>query len=1494
MINQKGLYDKKFESDACGIGCIASIDGIQNNQIISDSLTMLENMSHRGATGNNKKIGDGAGIKTQIPHKLLLNELSIKNIRLPSPGDYGLGMFFFPNNTKDYNKSIKLLEETFKKFNFKILYKRDVPTNDKDLCPSTLNFIPKIEQWIIVHKDYIKNEDNLNRRLYVARKYYENLIIVNSSLARSVYIPSLSSNTVVYKGQLTTHQIRNFYPDLSNELFESCFSIVHSRFSTNTFPSWKLAQPFRFISHNGEINTLQGNLNSLKSAESRFESKFFTNEELNIIRPVTSSDQSDSASLDNLIELLSFSDMDIDEVMMMLLPEAWDNDDAMSKSKKSFYEFKSSIIEPWDGPAAIIYTNGKSIGSILDRNGLRPMRYTITEDNKIILASETGVIDIEPSKIKEKGNLRSGKILSIDFKRNNVRFDDEIKNTICNKEPYDNWLKKNRITTDMLPRKKSKFKKINDFDLDIFHKVFGYSKEDIEKVIYPMTENSSEPIGSMGNDTPIAVLSKKPRHISNYFKQLFAQVTNPPIDPIREKCVMSLNTHLGNISNLLSQKDTDCQNILLESPILDDENIEKIRSIDVFNLQSKTINAYYKVDKKGGNLKKALNRLCRYVDDAIDDGYEFIIISDRFLDSSHAPIPSLLSCACIHNHLIRTGRRGMVGLVIESGDVWEVHHYATLLSFGANAVNPYLAFATIKNLRESNSSPNIKKLKTLKRNYIDAINKGLLKVFSKIGISTLKSYQGSQLFEIIGINKNTVDQYFTSTTSRIEGLDIDDIERENNKKHFHAYKDDPTVLSVGGLLSWKKEGEKHAFNPETISLLQHSTIKKDYNLFKKYSSKVNHLNKTSIRSKFDFNFINDSIPLSEVESSKNIYRRFATGAMSFGSISHEAHSNLAIAMNRLGGRSNSGEGGEDEARFKIKKNGDNLSSAIKQIASGRFGVTINYLNNAKEIQIKMAQGAKPGEGGQLPGHKVDDWIARVRNSTPGVGLISPPPHHDIYSIEDLSQLIFDLKNANRDAEISVKLVSKSGVGTIAAGVAKAKSDKILISGYDGGTGASPISSIQHAGLPWELGLSETQQTLMKNGLRSRVKLQVDGQIKTGRDLAIASILGADEWGISTAALISQGCIMMRKCHLNTCPVGIATQDKTLRKRFNGEVDHMINLIHFLTEELREIMASLGIRKVDDLIGNTKLLKPRKNQYWKTKNLDLNPILFSHLDKPKNYYNSSKQKDYLSGQLDYILLDKVKDTLENPSIKTNISIKIENTDRAVGTILSSEISKKFGSNSINDDSINIDFYGSAGQSFGAFGSKGLTLKIEGDSNDYFGKGLSGAKLIIKPPKKSRFIANENIIIGNVALYGATSGSCFINGKAGERFCVRNSGVDVVVEGAGDNACEYMTGGTALILGNIGKNFGAGMSGGIAYIYGNKNLNNFNKSSIDLVDIDKEDIKKIKTLLLSHKKYTGSLLASFIMDDIKNQKNNFTKVYPKELRRVKEKNKIQING
>ena len=1492
----KSLYSESYESDACGIGCVANIDGLKTNQIITDSLTILENMSHRGASGNNKKIGDGAGLKTQIPHNLLLKELSEKNIELPSQGKYGLGMIFFPNNLKEYNTSTKLLQETLKKFKLTVLAKRDVPVNSKDLCKSTLNFIPKIEQWVIKSNSYIDSEDKLNRILFIARRYFENITLKDnkSMFSNSVYIASLSTNTVVYKGQLTTHQIRTFYPDLSDKLFESSFSIVHSRFSTNTFPSWKLAQPFRFISHNGEINTLQGNLNSLKSAEARFQSTLFSKEELNILRPVTSDDQSDSACLDNLIELLSFSGTDINEIMMMLIPESWDNNDNMPSHKKSFYEFKSSIIEPWDGPAAIIYTDGKSIGALLDRNGLRPMRYTITKDNKIILASEAGVLDIDPVNIKEKGNLRSGKILSIDFSRSKIRFDEEIKNDICKRHPYSSWLERNRITIDMLPKQKIKYRKVNDLELNRYHKIFGYTKEDIKKVIYPMTIKGSEPIGSMGNDTPIAVLSKKPKHISNYFKQLFAQVTNPPIDPIREKNVMSLKSHLGNISNLLDQKKSDCQNIFLESPIISNHTLEKIRSVDIYKLQTKTLNAYYKVNEKKRNLKSALDRLCRYVDDAIEDGYKLIIISDRFIDSSHAPIPSLLSSACVHNHLIRSGNRGKVGLIIESGDSWEVHHYATLLSFGVNAVNPYVAFATIRQLRESNSSSSLNKLKTLNKNYIDAIDKGLLKVFSKIGISTLQSYSGSQLFEIIGLNRRTVDEYFTSTTSRIEGIGVNELERENNKKHFHAYSDEISDISDGGVYSWKRDGETHAFNPETISLLQHSTMKDDINLFKQYSSKVNRLNKTSIRSQFDFNFSNEPIPISQVEPAENIYKRFATGAMSFGSISHEAHTNLAIAMNKLGGRSNSGEGGEDEKRFIKAKNGKNLSSAIKQVASGRFGVSINYLNNAKEIQIKMAQGAKPGEGGQLPGHKVDETIAKVRNSTPGVGLISPPPHHDIYSIEDLSQLIFDLKNANRHADISVKLVSKAGVGTIAAGVAKAKSDKILISGYDGGTGASPLSSVIHAGLPWELGLSEAQQTLMKNGLRSRVTLQVDGQIKTGRDLAIASILGADEWGLSTAALISQGCIMMRKCHLNTCPVGIATQDEILRKRFNGEVDHMINLIKFLTEELREIMASLGIKNVNDLIGQTNLLKQKKNNYWKTKDLNLNPILFKHSAKPKSYYNSSRQKDFLSDQLDFIILQKIEKILDGSCKKFNFSSKIRSTDRAVGTILSSEISKKYGSKGLPNNTIQIEFQGSAGQSFGAFGSNGLTFKVTGETNDYLGKGLSGAKLIIMKPPKSDFISNENIIVGNVALYGATSGQCFINGIAGERFCVRNSGADVVVEGVGDNACEYMTGGDVVILGNIGKNFGAGMSGGIAFIYGNKNLDNFNKSSIDLVSLEGTDKEKVKSLLKSHLRYTDSSLASFILDDIDNQFNNFTKVYPKELRAIHEKNKMKING
>ena len=1494
--SNESLYDKSFESDACGIGCVANIDGIKTNQIISEGLSMLENMSHRGATGNNKKIGDGAGVKTQIPHNLLIKELSEKNILLPDPGKYALGMFFFPNNIKDYISSSNLLADTLIKFGFQIIYKRNVPTNKKDLCPSTYNLIPKIEQWIVKPNDYFKSQDDFNRRLYIARKYYESLIVnhENKSLINSVYIASLSTNIVIYKGQLTSYQLRSFYLDLININFESCFAIVHSRFSTNTFPSWKLAQPFRYISHNGEINTIKGNLNSLKSAESRFESNLFSKEELNIIRPVVYEDQSDSACLDNLIELLSLSDKNINEAIMMLIPEAWEKNDNMSNDLKSFYEFKSNIIEPWDGPAAIIYTNGKRIGAVLDRNGLRPIRYTISKDNKIVLASEAGVIEIDPENIKEKGNLKSGKILSIDFEKNKVFYDQDIKEPISKSKPYSKWLKKNRITLDMLAKQKLKFKKIDCIDLDKYHKVFGYTKEDIEKVIYPMTDEGSEPIGSMGNDTPIAVLSKKPKHLSNYFKQLFAQVTNPPIDPIREKNVMSLNTHLGNISNLLFEKELDCQNIFLEKPIISDETLEKIRSIDIYDLQSKTISAYYKIDSNPGNLKNALDRLCRYVDDAIEDGYKLIIISDRYIDSSHAPIPTLLSSSCIHNHLIRTGNRGKVGLIVESGDSWEVHHFATLLSFGVNAINPYIALRTIRKLRESNSSPKLKKLKKLTNNYYKAINNGLLKVFSKIGISTLKSYHGSQLFEIIGLNKKTVDQYFTSTISRIEGMGINEIEIENNIKHAQAFDKERSDLPLGGIYSWKKEGEEHSFNPNTISLLQHSTLKNDFNLFKLYSSEVNNINKTSIRSYFEFNFINDPIPLSQVESSENIYKRFATGAMSFGSISYEAHTNLAIAMNKLGGRSNSGEGGEDENRYDLDKDGNNLNSAIKQVASGRFGVTINYLNNAKEIQIKMAQGAKPGEGGQLPGHKVDKWIAKVRNSTPGVGLISPPPHHDIYSIEDLSQLIFDLKNANRNSDISVKLVSKAGVGTIAAGVAKAKSDKILISGYDGGTGASPLSSVQHAGLPWELGLSETQQTLVKNGLRSRVKIQVDGQLKTGRDLVIASILGADEWGLSTAALISQGCIMMRKCHLNTCPVGIATQDKVLRKRFNGEVEHLINLIKFLTEELREIMASLGIKKVDDLIGQTNLLRQKKNNYYKIKDLDLSPILYRYSEDPLNYFNSSKQNDFLKDQIDNDLLKQSKKTIKNYKNKTKIITEIKNTDRAVGTILSSEITNKYGSNGFPKDSINIEFNGSAGQSFGAFGCKGLTLKVNGETNDYLGKGLSGATLIIKTPKASNIVSNENNIIGNVALYGATSGQSFINGIAGERFCVRNSGAEVVVEGVGDNACEYMTGGNVIIIGNIGKNFGAGMSGGIAYVYGNKFPNNYNESSIDLVEVKKSDHKIIKRLLVLHKKYTKSKIATFIIDDFENQSNGFIKVYPKELRIIDNKKKSSVNA
>jgi glutamate synthase (NADPH/NADH) large chain len=1178
--------------------------------------------------------------------------------------------------------------------------------------------------------------------------------------------------------------------------------------------------------------------------------------------------------------------------MMMLIPEAWDGNEQMDPVKKAFYEFHASKIEPWDGPASISFTDGKIIGATLDRNGLRPSRYCVTHDDRVIMASEAGALPIDPALVKEKGRLQPGKMFVVDIEQGRIISDSELKNTICSQKPYANWLNQYKIKLEDLPEPRVRFSHLSDVSILKYNKVFGYSKEDIETIIKPMALESKEPIGSMGTDTPLAILSEEPQHLSSYFKQLFAQVTNPPIDPIREKMVMSLSIFVGNIGNLLDESPVDCHNVALKQPILSNNKLEKIRSIDTGIFQAKTLQTYFRADGKKGSLQKGLERLCRYAEDAVHDGFEVIILTDRAVDSDHASIPTLLATAAVHHHLIRKGLRGQVGIIVEAGDVWEVHHFACLLAFGATAINPYLALSTIRSMKYNGSWESDYTAYEMRKNYIKAVSDGLLKVFSKMGISTLQSYQGAQILEILGINQDVVSKYFTGATSRIEGIGLDEIAREALAKHYIAFskKTIPVDrLPVGGIYQWKRKGEFHLFNPQTIHLLQHSTRTNDYSVFKKYTRLVNDQSEkaATLRSLFRFKKNRPSISIDEVESPENIYRRFATGAMSFGSISWEAHTTLAIAMNRLGGKSNTGEGGEDEARYTRLPNGDSMRSSIKQVASARFGVTSLYLSEADELQIKMAQGAKPGEGGQLPGYKVDDWIGRTRHSTPGVGLISPPPHHDIYSIEDLAQLIFDLKNANREARINVKLVSKAGVGTIAAGVAKAKADVILIAGHDGGTGASPLSSIRHAGLPWELGLAEAQQTLLRNKLRSRVVLQADGQMKTGRDIAIAALLGAEEWGVATAALVVEGCIMMRKCHLNTCPVGVATQDQDLRKQFTGNPDHIVNFFRFMVQELREIMAELGYRTVNEMVGQVGDLEMRENiQHWKFSKLDLSPILYKEpASELTGLYNQEKQDHGLQDLLDWKLLQVAQPALESKQ-SVHGEFDIVNTDRTTGTILSNEITKKYKAAGLPEDTIHFKFKGTAGQSFAALKTCGVTLELEGDANDYFGKGLSGAKLIIYPPKESSFVPEENSIIGNVAFYGATSGKAFIRGKAGERFAVRNSGANVVVEGIGDHGCEYMTAGRVVILGDTGRNFAAGMSGGIAYVYDVKNQleANCNKEMVDLDPVSEEDAAELYAMISAHHQYTHSTVAGFVLNDFVNQLKNFVKIFPKDYKKV----------
>lgn len=1493
MASNSGLYHPSFERDACGIGFVASIKGNKSHQNISDALTVLENMEHRGACGCENNTGDGAGIMIQTPHEFFFEECLKLGVHLPSFGRYGVGVIFFPKEIKLREECRDIFNRTAEKLGLEILTYRKVPVNPEGIGPTALSVEPEMEHVFVACPDHISNPLDFERKLFVLRNHATHLI--NSTVKQDAigfYIASLSYKTVVYKGQLTSMQVRPYFPDLNNKRVVSAFGLVHSRFATNTFPSWKLAQPFRFIAHNGEINTLQGNLNWLKTSEHGFTSDFFTHDEMEMLLPIVTNGQSDSACLDNMIELLTMTGRTLPHVMMMLIPEAWDGNEHMDPVKKAFYEYHASIMEPWDGPASISFTDGKIIGATLDRNGLRPSRYCVTTDDRVIMASETGVLPVDPRSIREKGRLQPGKMFVVDMEQGRIISDEELKRKICSQKPYGDWLNQYKIRLEELEEPRVQFTHLTDDSILKYQKAFGYSTEDIDTIIKPMALEGKEPIGSMGTDIPLAVLSDQPQHLSSYFKQLFAQVTNPPIDPIRERMVMSLATFVGNNGNLLVEDPMHCHTVALKQPVLTSKELEKIRSIDTGIFQAKTLQTYFRADGKPDSLKKGLDRLCRYAEDAVHDGFEVIILCDRAVDSDHASIPSLLATAAVHHHLIRKGLRGQVGIVVEAGDVWEVHHFACLLAFGATAINPYLAMATIRNMKASGQLQTEQTWEQLRYNYIKAVCDGLLKVFSKMGISTLQSYQGAQIFEILGLNQEVVDKYFTGAVSRIQGVGLEEIAKEALVKHFFAFsRKDITVnrLPVGGIYQWKRKGEFHLFNPTSIHLLQYATRMNDYSTFKKYSKYINDQSEkaATLRSLFEFKRNRPSIAIDEVESAEKIYKRFATGAMSFGSISWEAHTTLAIAMNRLGGKSNTGEGGEDEIRYEKLPNGDSMRSAIKQVASARFGVTSLYLTEADELQIKMAQGAKPGEGGQLPGHKVDEWIGKTRHSTPGVGLISPPPHHDIYSIEDLAQLIFDLKNANRAARINVKLVSKAGVGTIAAGVAKAKADVILISGHDGGTGASPISSIKHAGLPWELGLAETHQTLVKNKLRSRVVVQADGQMKTGRDIAIAALLGAEEWGVATAALVVEGCIMMRKCHLNTCPVGVATQDPELRKRFTGDPDHVVNFFRFMVQELREIMAELGFRSVNEMIGQVDCLQPRENiQHWKYSKLDLSPILYKEPAQAfTGLYKMEEQDHGIEAVLDWQLLEKAKPAIEKGE-RVFGEFQVKNTDRTIGTILSNEITRKYRGAGLPDDTIHFKFNGTAGQSFGAFNTHGVTLELEGDANDYFGKGLSGARLIVYPAREATFTPEDNIIIGNVAFYGATSGEAFIRGKAGERFAVRNSGVSAVVESTGDHGCEYMTGGRVVILGDTGRNFAAGMSGGIAYIYDVKGKfpQNCNREMVDLDPVGEEDVQELQDMISRHYAYTGSTVAKFVLDDFENQLKNFVKVFPKDYKRV----------
>ena len=1498
MLKKQGLYLPEFEHDNCGAGFICSLTGKRSNDIIHKALEILVKLEHRGAVSSDGVTGDGAGILIDIPHKFFK---IFCEFELPEVGEYATSNVFLPKKDNQRQYCIDVFENEIKNQGLELIGWRDVPVNSEVLGEIAKTTEPFVKQIFIGKSDDNQSDQDFNLKLFAARKITEHTIY-DSKLSESkfFYVPSLSTKIIIFKGLLKPEHINEYYLDLFNSALDTRLALVHQRFSTNTFPTWDLAQPFRYICHNGEINTLRGNVSRMFSREEIMESDVFGDDIKKII-PTILKGKSDSATLDMVVELLLMTGRSLPEAMMMLVPEAWEKNPNMSDAKKAFYEYNSCLMEPWDGPASIPFTDGNFIGAVLDRNGLRPSRYTVTKQGNVIMSSETGVVDIKPENVEYHGRLEPGKMFLVDMNEGRIVNDEEIKEEIASRHPYRKWLDKNLVHLRDLKAKKGPIK-YDEIDLKKREVAFGYTQEDLNTIIRSMAQLGKEPIGSMGSDTPIAILSERPQLIYNYFKQLFAQVTNPPLDGIREELITDISLTLGSDVNLFDINAEHCKKLKIQNPVISKHDLDKIRDYDTnpdFKIES--ISMLYEVNRGLNELEVALENLVTKASKAIDDGANIIILSDRYVDENHAPIPALLACSYVNHALHKLKKRSRISLIIESAEPREVHHFALLFGFGASAVNPYIVNEIVQEQINTNDVTDLEYLAAIK-NYNKAIGKGILKVMNKIGISTLNSYRGSQLFECIGINTKTVEKYFPNTPTRIQGIGLREIEQEIVKRHKKAFQTNETNvdIEVGGEYRWRRGQEKHMFNPLTVAKLQESVRTNKASTFKEFSELVNNQSKSlmTIRGLFEFDQY-DPIPIDEVEPWTEIVKRFKTGAMSYGSISKEAHENLAIAMNRIGGKSNSGEGGEDQERFYKSSQGDWRNSAIKQVASGRFGVTSNYLTSASEIQIKIAQGAKPGEGGQLPGPKVNPEIAKTRNSTPYVGLISPPPHHDIYSIEDLSQLIYDVKSANRAARINVKLVSEIGVGTVAAGVAKAKADVILIAGFDGGTGATPLTSQKHAGLPWELGIAEAQQTLVMNDLRNRIVLECDGQLKTGRDVAIACLLGAEEFGFATAPLVASGCIMMRVCHLNTCPVGIATQNPELRKKFKGKPEHVVNYMYFVAQELREIMAKLGFRTINEMVGQVQKLNRNKAiEHYKASGIDLTPILHK-IDVPEGtkLYNTYCQDHNLNVHLDFKIIKQAHQALFRRQ-KTHLKMPITNVDRAVGAIVSNEISKIYGADGLPENTINIDFDGSAGQSFGAFATKGLSFTVHGNTNDYLGKGLSGAKLIIKVPEKCTIIPEDNIITGNVTLYGATSGEVYINGKAGERFCVRNSGAKAVVEGIGDHGCEYMTGGVAVILGKVGRNFGAGMSGGIAYVLDEENTFKDNCNGEDL-NIDpitiEEDQLQLKQLIENHLKETGSPLANRILKDWNTYLPKFKKVLPEEYRQALvrlEKEQLQI--